>query len=42
MQNRKEQRAQMMVMITNWQASGLKQRDYCAGNKEPYYVFQCW
>lgn len=30
MQNKKEQREQMMLMITDWQASGLKQREYCA------------
>lgn len=42
MQNRKEQRAQMMVMITDWQASGLKQRDYCVANKVAYHVFHYW
>ena len=42
MQNRKEQREQMMVMISDWQASGLKQRDYCAANKVAYHVFHYW
>ena len=42
MQNRKEQRAQMMEMITDWQASGLKQREYCAANKVAYHVFHYW
>jgi len=42
MQNRKEQRSQMMEMITDWQASGLKQRDYCAANKVAYHVFHYW
>lgn len=42
MQNKKEQREQMMVMITDWQSSGLKQRDYCAANKVAYHVFHYW
>ena len=42
MQNKKEQREQMMLMITDWQASGLKQRDYCASNNIAYHVFHYW
>jgi len=42
MQTRKEQREQMMVMITDWQASGLKQREYCVANKLAYHVFHYW
>lgn len=42
MQNKKEQREQMMLMITDWQASGLKQRDYCATNNIAYHVFHYW
>lgn len=42
MQNRKEKREQMMLMITDWQSSGLKQRDYCAANKVAYHVFHYW
>ena len=42
MRNKKEQREQMMVMITDWQASGLKQRDYCVANKVAYHVFHYW
>ena len=29
MQNKKDQHEQMMLMITDWQSSGLKQRVYC-------------
>ena len=32
----------MMVMIEDWQASGLKQRDYCASKKVAYHVFHYW
>ena len=42
MQNKKEQREQMMLMITDWQASGLKQRDYCTSNNIAYHVFHYW
>ncbi|KAF0212414.1 MAG: hypothetical protein FD178_3164 [Ignavibacteria bacterium] len=42
MQNKKEQREQMMVMIEDWQASGLKQREYCVANKVAYHVFHYW
>jgi len=42
MQSKKEQREQMMVMITDWQSSGLKQRAYCAANKVAYHVFHYW
>jgi hypothetical protein len=42
MQNKKEQREQMMSMITNWIASGLKQREYCVANKVAYHVFHYW
>ena len=42
MQNKKEIRDQMMVMITDWQTSGLKQREYCAANKVAYHVFHYW
>lgn len=42
MQNKKEQRAQMMVMITKWQASGMKQREYCVANNVAYHVFHYW
>jgi len=30
MQNKKAQREQMMLMIADWQSSGLNQRAYCA------------
>lgn len=42
MQNKQELREQMMAMIENWQASGLKQRDYCATKKVAYHVFHYW
>ena len=32
----------MMEMIEDWQASGLKQRDYSAANKMAYHVFHYW
>ena len=42
MQDRKEQREQMMVMIEDWQASGLNQRAYCAAKKLAYSSFHYW
>ncbi len=42
MQNKKEQREQMMLMITDWQTSGLKQMDYCTANNIAYHVFHYW
>ena len=42
MQNKQAQRTQMMEMISQWQASGLKQRDYCTTNKIAYHVFHYW
>lgn len=42
MQSNKEHRDQMMLMIIDWQASGLKQRAYCAANKVAYHVFHYW
>lgn len=42
MQNKNEVREQMMVMISDWQSSGLKQREYCTANKVAYHVFHYW
>jgi hypothetical protein len=42
MQNKKEQREQMMVMIEDWQSSGLNQRTYCAAKNVAYSVFHYW
>jgi hypothetical protein len=42
MRNKKSQRPQMMKMIRDWQASGLKQKDYCKANKVAYHVFHYW
>lgn len=42
MQNKKDHRVHMMKMITDWRASGLKQKDYCKANKVAYHVFHYW
>jgi len=42
MQNKKEQRAQLLEMITNWQQSGLSQKGFCAANNIHYHVFHYW
>lgn len=42
MQNKISQRADMMKMITDWQSSGLKQKQYCLTNKIAYHVFHYW
>lgn len=42
MQNKQEQREQMMLMITNWQSSGLTQRAFCSTNHIAYHVFHYW
>lgn len=42
MQNKKEQRVQMLEMITQWQESGLKQRAFCSANNIAYHVFHYW
>ena len=39
MQNAKEERAQKLEMITQWQQSGLTQRAFCAANNIAYHVF---
>ena len=39
MQNKKEQRAQKLEMITQWQQSGLTQRAFCIANNVAYHVF---
>jgi len=42
MQNKKEQRAQLLEMITNWQQSGLSQKGFCTANNIRYHVFHYW
>ncbi len=42
MQNKKEQPEQMIVMLEDWQASGLKQREYCTAKKVAYHVSHYW
>lgn len=37
-----EQREQMMVMIEDWQSSGLNQRTYCSAKNVAYSVFHYW
>ena len=39
MQNKKEQRAQKLEMITQWQQSGLTQRAFCIANNVAYQFF---
>jgi len=42
MQNKKEERAQKLKMITQWQQSGLSQKAFCTANKIAYHVFHYW
>ena len=42
MQNKKDQREQMMAMIDDWQESGLNQITYCAAKKISYSAFHYW
>ena len=38
----KEQRAQFLAMIQQWQQSGLSQKVFCADKKIAYHVFHYW
>ena len=38
----KEQRAQFLCMIKQWQQSGLSQKVFCTGNNIAYHVFHYW
>lgn len=42
MQNKKELRDRMLLMIEDWQSSGLNQRAYCVANNVAYHVFHYW
>ena len=39
MQNKKEERAQKLELIAQWQKSGLSQRAFCATHNIAYHVF---
>jgi len=38
----KEQRAQFLAMINQWQQSSLSQKAFCTENKIAYHVFHYW
>jgi|SRR5664279_1770720 len=38
----KEQRAQFLAMIKQWQQSGLSQKLFCTENNIAYHVFHYW
>ena len=38
----KEQRAQFLAMIKQWQQSGLSQKVFCADNNIAYHVVHYW
>ena len=42
MQDKKEHRAAMLQMITQWQQSGLTQKAFCSSNNIAYHVFHYW
>lgn len=42
MQTKKEQRDQFLEMITQWQKSGLTQKNYCVQNGIGYHIFHYW
>lgn len=42
MQAKKEQRAQYLEMIKQWQQSGLSQKAFCIANNIAYHVFHYW
>jgi hypothetical protein len=42
MQAKKEQRAQKLEMIRDWQQSGTTQRAFCIDNNIAYHVFHYW
>lgn len=42
MQNKKEHRAELLQMITQWQQSGLTQKAFCISNNIAYHVFHYW
>ena len=42
MQNKKENRVQMLAMISQWRQSGLTQKAFCVANNVAYHVFHYW
>lgn len=42
MQNKKEVRAELLQMVTQWQQSGLTQKAFCLSNNIAYHVFHYW
>jgi|SRR5665213_3656150 len=42
MQNKTDQRTQLLGMITQWQESGLTQKAFCTTNNIAYHVFHYW
>ena len=42
MQNKKQIREQMRIMITDWQDSGLSQKQYCVLHNIRYHIFHYW
>ena len=42
MQAKKEQRAQNLEMIKQWQQSGTTQKAFCVANNIAYHVFHYW
>ncbi len=42
MQAKKEQRAQNLEMIRDWQQSGTTQKAFCIANNIAYHVFHYW
>ncbi len=42
MQNKKEHRAELLEMITQWQQSGLTQKAFCITKNIAYHVFHYW
>ena len=42
MQSKKQDRAKLLQMVTQWQNSGLTQKAFCTTNKIAYHTFHYW
>jgi hypothetical protein len=42
MRDKTMQRAKMMKLISDWEKSGTRQRDYCTAHKIAYHKFHYW
>lgn len=42
MQSKKQNRAKLLQMVTQWQKSGLTQKAFCASYKIAYHTFHYW